>query len=376
MSEGDWVGVIDIPAKLSIDHLIKTLFPGLVAFAIFYHPIIYPLSCGFWITLDSEYLFIAGFLTGLFIGLVLMLCDLFIYRILMGIKYWPSPLWRWRFKKIQDYYFNLNKEICSLEDQEKTVKRKIMILVSQKNRIQKNENLEEKKRITEEINQKLKLEYMNLEKIYLDEGQIAEKIREFPPTSRKRIYPLFHSRNRMDRYPYQSPTRFGNLVLEYEDYSFNRYGIRKGIFWNLLFHSLSEETKKEFKLKDAIADMCVYLCFVILLYIFLGPLGFAIQKKGLIEISGYSIPLLSILCFLASVIAFILMYEITIAQHRSYGNFFKFIIDAHRKELTEKLGIKIEKRYHASPKDLENEQTIWNQYGEFFFDYGFVEKET
>ena len=208
------MGIADIPTKLGADFLIKTVLPGLVVFVAFFKPIIYPLIRDTWDTLVFADKLLVWLIFGLVIGLIFMFCDLYIYQIFEGVRFWPNFLWKWKLERMQDYCESLYEKL-----------RELMMKTSSPSLLP-TEN----------------------EKLNLEMRKLSDRIREFP-----------HDHEKERRYP-AYPTRFGNVLCEYEEYSLNRYGINMVVFWDHLTHILPKETKEELKLKGAMADFCVYLC--------------------------------------------------------------------------------------------------------------------
>ena len=336
------MGIADIPTKLGTDILIRTILPGLVAFIVFFEPLIYPLIHNFWDTLETfADKLLVWLIVGFAMGLFFMLCDIYIYQSFEGIN-WPEPLRKWKYSRIQKYFEKLDDELKNLKKQEKEKLEKL----------EKEDNGEKKEKLTTELNE-----------LSLRIRKLSDNAREFPPDHEKE--------NFTKRYP-TCPTRFGNVIFEYEDYSLNRYGIHIVAFWNHFIQVLSKETKEELKLKSAIADLCVYLCFVSFLSIIFGPAALLLQEESWIAYGEFSIPVKSIIYLLASIVLFELFYKLSITQHKGYGSFWKSIVDLNREELASKLGISIKKAPPASKEELENEKCLWRKYQNYYLDYKFL----
>ena len=330
------MGIADIPTKFGPDLLIRTVLPGLIAFIIFFEPVIYPLIHNFWDALGSfEDKLLVLLLGGFAIGLIFMFCDLYVYQLLEGLRFWPEFLWKWKYERMQRYFQNLDEELKNL--------------------------------IRQKREESAELSPTELERLSLKISKLSAKVREFPPD--------FDKRNFTKRYP-KRPTRFGNVLHEYENYSENRYGIHMMVFGNHLSQILSPETKKELELGSAIADLCVYLCFISLLYVFLGPVALLFQKSSWIAVSNRMIPARSFLYLLFSILVFRFLYELSITRHKRYGRFVKSIFDIYRKDLADKLGIEINGTHYTSRKELEEEKALWKQYQDYYLDYKFLKKKS
>lgn len=326
--------IIEIPTKVSLDFLIRTLLPGVVVFIVFLYPILYPLvhrnlgSLGF---SDKLLLCVS---CGFFIGLLFMLCDLYIYQILEGIRFWPRCLRKWKYERIQKKFREFDNELENLIDQK------------------------EKKSIEMSITE--------LRELSLKISNLSAKVREFPPD--------YDRKNFTKRYP-TYPTRFGNVLCEYEDYSLNRYGIHMMVFWGHLSQLLPKELKEELKFKGSISDLCIYLCFAGFLFAILGSTALFLQKESWIVVWNHMIPAKSFLYLLLSILASKFFYEVSITQHKNYGRLVKSVFDLYRGKLAEELSIEIKTDHFASKDELEEERAFWKKYQDYYLDYKFIKKK-
>jgi hypothetical protein len=324
------MGISDLPAKFGTDLLIKTVMPGVATSFVFYRPLIYPLNHEFWDSLSFGDTLLLMFLLGLAIGMAFMICDLYIYQLFEGLRFWPDSLWKWKYERMKEKFHLLDDELRDLKEERKS---------------------------TEPGSTRHRRLSLRIKKI-------SASLREFPPDYGRSSY--------SGKFP-KYPTRFGNVLHEYETYPEIRYGIFIN-FGNHLSQLLPSETKEELKLKSAIADLCVYLSFSSLLYIFFVPAILFFRKEAWIQVWGHSVPLMSLVCFLVSILAFKALYELSITHHKSYGRFLKSLFDLYRGDLAEKLlGMKKEdiNRLYAS----EEERILWREYQEYFEDYTFLEEE-
>jgi len=329
------MAIADIPTKLSIDWTIKILIPGFAAFFVIFEPIVNPLIHEFWRNLEFTNKLVVFLLVSFAIGIMFMLCDSYIYNFFEGSKFWPEFLWKWKYNRMLRYFDELDKKVGN------------SII-----------------RIEEELEGMSRTEFENLS---LKISKLSAKIRDFAPD--------YEKKNFTKRYPVR-PTRFGNVLYEYQNYSLNRYGIHMLVFWDHLAQLLPDRTKEEHKLEGAIADMCVYLSFISFSSIIFWFAISVIQKGLRFPFWNYLTLERSFLYVLISIIAFKLFYELSIIQHKNYGKFVKSIFDLHRIELAEKLGIEIRRDYHASRDDLKEEKALWKEYQHYYFDYGFIKGPT
>jgi hypothetical protein len=294
--------------------------------------LVYPFIHETWSPLSFEDKIIAWILSGFFLGLLFLLCDLHIYQILEGSKFWPRILWRWKYKRIQKSFQDLDGELESLINYRKE--------------------------------RSAELDSTDIEELTHKIRRVSTRIREFPPT--------YEIKNFSGRYP-TSPTRLGNVIDEYERYSLNRYGIHMIVFWNHLSQLLSGETKGELDLRGAFADLCVYLCFASLVYIIIGPTILLLRQQSWIVSWSYPALMGSLLHLMFAILVFKFFYELSVSQHKNYGRFVKAIFDLHRGILARSLGIKVKKGPPVSKQQSENEKALWKRYQDYYLDYRFME---
>lgn len=326
--------IAGVPARLGPDLFIRTLLPGVVVFTVFFDPIIHPLMHGFWDPLEFSDTLLVCFLCGLLVGFLFMICDLYIYQVLEGTRFWPESLRKWKYERIQKNFQKLDQELKGLIDQKKE--------------------------------KSIQMSTTELNELSLKISRLSARVREFPPT--------YDRENFTRRYP-AYPTRFGNVLCEYEDYSLNRYGIHMMVFWNHLSQLLPEGTRKELGFEGAVSDLCVYLCFANLIYVLVGPAALLLQRESWVIVSNYTIPAKSLLCLILSFLAFKFLYELSLSQHKNYGRLVKSVFDLYRGKLAEELDIEIKKTYFSSKDELEEERALWKRYQDYYLDYKFIQNE-
>ncbi|MGD2072004.1 MAG: hypothetical protein PVG65_00735 [Candidatus Thorarchaeota archaeon] len=322
----------DIPIKIGPDFLMRTIVPGLAVAAISSKFVIQPFIPKFWDSLNFGDQLLTWVFFGFFIGLFFLLCDSYIYQILEGSKFWPQFLWKWKYNRTQKCFQKLDRQLRDL------IKYK-------------------KEKFTE-------LETTDIRELSSRISRLSARVREFPPA--------YEKKNFSKRYPI-CPTRFGNVLCEYENYSLNRYGIHMMIFWNHLSQLLHKGIKDELNLRGAIADLCVYLCFASLVYTITGPIALLLREESWVVLWTHPVPAGSLLHFSLSIIVFRFFYNLSITQHKSYGRLVKSIFDLYRGKLAEKLGIKVRKTLPTSKKELEEDKALWKKYQNYYLDYKFIE---
>ena len=124
------------------------------------------------------------------------------------------------------------------------------------------------------------------------------------------------------------PTRLGNLLASYEQYSFRLYGLYPSSFWRIWI-KIDKDMRNEFDEQQAMADSGVYLsfCFLLISVLFL--------LYGLISyFSFFHIDYMNntALLFFVSAISFILsflIYRISLFAHMKFGEVYKSLFDIH-----------------------------------------------
>jgi hypothetical protein len=138
------------------------------------------------------------------------------------------------------------------------------------------------------------------------------------------------------------PSRLGNLLESYEQYSYERYGMDGVFYWYRLRMQLGEQARKESDTAGAEADALVYSSFGFLISSFIYFIVGASQSMAsLADLSiGGSLPLNAnppvwILLSLFFIAVSYTLYRFSIPLHRSYGQYFKSMFDLGRKKLWE-----------------------------------------
>ena len=314
------MAIADVPTSLGSSFFIKTFLPGFVA-SILYSYAAMPIIAGsFWLSLTLASKLILWTISAMVIGMMITSLDLYIYQFFEGIRFWPKPIRRWKYKRILRHFKKIDNKLKDVGDRIGEIRKK---------KEQTNEDKEE------------------LQELYYKSSELWAEVRKFPYNPDKGFY----SR----RYPDEA-TIFGNVLAEYEGYSEKQYGIHMMVFWPHLWFILPEELKEDLDLRGAKVDFLVYFAFIFLIYIFIGGLGFFVQQK----------PLVAIISILVSLFLWFFFYRISIQAHKSYGRYIKAIFDIYRVDLAKKLkaGIVIT---NLIPNDAERKS--WRKYQKYLLDY-------
>lgn len=314
------MAIADVPTSFGSSFFIKTFLPGFVASILGSYAVMPIIACSFWASLTVASKLILWTISAMVIGMMITSLDLYIYQFFEGIRFWPKPIRRWKYKRILRHFKKIDNKLKDVGDRIGEIRKK---------KEQTNEDKEE------------------LQELYYKSSELWAEVRKFPYNPDKGFY----SR----RYPDEA-TIFGNVLAEYEGYSEKQYGIHMMVFWPHLWFILPEELKEDLDLRGAKVDFLVYFAFIFLIYIFIGGLGFFVQQK----------PLVAIISILVSLFLWFFFYRISIQAHKSYGRYIKAIFDIYRVDLAKKLkaGIVIT---NLIPNDAERKS--WRKYRKYLLDY-------
>lgn len=312
------MGISDIPQSFGLSFFIRTFFPASIAtigYGIAFYPFI---KTTFFYTLTLEDKILVWILVSLLMGILLNFLDLYIYKFFEGLRFLPNRVKNCLYHKQEEKFKKIDTDLKKIYDE-----------------IDKKESSLEK--LDTAAKDKLQEE---LRELHEKASGLWAEIRKYP----------YNPDNRM-RYP-ESPTDFGNVLAEYEQYSERQYGMHMMVFWQHLWFILSKEVKDDLELRSAKADFSVYISFLLLTYIFIGSIGFLI----------YWSPVIAIISFILSILFCYISYKIAILEHRAYGRYIKAIFDLYRFDLADKLKIVLSKN------PIEDKET-WTKLRHYFLDY-------
>lgn len=126
------------------------------------------------------------------------------------------------------------------------------------------------------------------------------------------------------------PTRLGNLLAAYEQYPKTRYGMDSIFYWNRIWLVIDKDTRTMIDDQAAVADSVVYVTaaffidgLIALLYILL---------KWLVQFNPLFLPgtnILFLLVFILPIIGYF-CYRFSLHLHAGYGEIFKSCFDIYR----------------------------------------------
>lgn len=129
------------------------------------------------------------------------------------------------------------------------------------------------------------------------------------------------------------PTRLGNLIYSYENYSSRIYGMDAIFYWPRIWLVLNKDIREEIDAQQALADStlycssALYICgFLYLIYSFL-----SLFNVCWIEDFAKTSSLL-LFAFLA-IMSALLLYRMSFHTHARFGDTFMAIFDMHREKL-------------------------------------------
>lgn len=224
----------------------------------------------------------------IFAGWVITICDMYIYMLFEGRRYWPRPI-IWFFKKCEQRRLDrLVRESNSADD-----------LISHE--------------------------------AWFD-------LRNFPM-------------NETEDYYVRYPSRLGNILTAFETYSKRAYGIDSIFYWPRVWLKVGKDTRDEIDSSQALADSTVYASFafyfcgaVWLLFglsriaghwvLYWRP-SLGARFPALIETADRHLPHKLVAALIAGLfiaIAFAI-YRLSLYLHVQFGELFKSIFDVHKKDL-------------------------------------------
>jgi hypothetical protein len=128
------------------------------------------------------------------------------------------------------------------------------------------------------------------------------------------------------------PTRLGNLIESFESYPKVKYGLDAVFYWYRLWVMLDKDLREEIDTAQALVDSTIYIAFVLyvsglVMFIYAG-IGFTNVRLPYVPTPSVLF-VLGIACF---AIGFCI-YCVSIPAHAQFGELFKSVFDQYRSKL-------------------------------------------
>lgn len=412
------MGLTDVPTSFGSSFLIRTFFPASLATAIYSWAFYDVLRDSFWFGLSFENKILILIMISLFIGILLNICDLYIYQFYEGLWGWPDFIKRFfynrqikKFTKLDIELKTIEKLIAKFEHSGRKNEEMLWMLTKKSRQLSaelrkfpynpdnnrylfcwneipgkgsralkdfitqnfgvnwvKNayiEKLENDMTIKVSFKNQTLLFKLNDDKtnanLTIEDGRTDEFIVK---TDNNNINIYYNSYT--ERYP-ENPTEFGNIMAEYEFYSRNQYEMHMMVFWQHIWLIMPKELREDIDLRGAKADFNVYISFILLTFAFVGTLVFIFQPDSWYKIFYWYIPLKAMISVALSLLGWYIFYKLSVSEHKIYGRYIKAIFDIYRFELARKINI-------VTSDFPEIEKQTWKKWKNFLLDYRLPEK--
>jgi hypothetical protein len=184
-----------------------------------------------------------------------------------------------------------------------------------------------------------------------------DELRYLEASVELRQYPLVEGEPRA-----QWPTRLGNILHAYEEYSERMYGLDSAFFWPRLWLVLDEKTRAEIDDRQALVDSAVYLCFSFALSAIIFTTYVLIESCGITIVPHVGVLFWMGLVIASAVIAYT-VYRLSLQAYAQFGEMWKSVFDVYH----DKIDLKVDEALQEWTKTnlLENadrrsrNQIIW-----------------
>jgi hypothetical protein len=143
----------------------------------------------------------------------------------------------------------------------------------------------------------------------------------------------------------EHPTRLGNIIEGFETYPKRKYGLDAVFYWYRLWVVLDKDLREEIDTAQAVVDSTVYISFVLYVSAILVLIYAGIEslmnadwytRAALPGLASLYIPQQSMLLVIAAVCLIFarLVYRISLPAHAQFGELFKSIFDQYRSKLS------------------------------------------
>ena len=223
---------------------------------------------------------IAFFVVAILLGWIVIVCDMPIYMIFEGRRYWPKRLWTF-FYKLEKKRLARIKEILKTYDP------------------RSNEYLE-----------------------------ASVELKAFPVADDNGEYIVKY------------PSRLGNLITAYETYPDSRYGMDGVFYWSRIWLVLEKDTRDNIDNNQAMADSAIYASIALFINGFLWFIYATVSSLYALFALGHTLPFkyfppiavlwgLSIACFLLGYG----LYRLSLFVQGQFGELIKSMYDIYRRRM-------------------------------------------
>jgi hypothetical protein len=258
-----------LPFAFGIKLIFRLVLPGAILAAAL-APAVHGLLHAFGIWIKIQYLFPFEIIAW---GWIIVVCDMRIYMLFEGRRYWPRRL---RQLLVQ----HRQQQLSKLKD-------------------------------------------------IVDAPPMADRRRYDEACVEYGLYPIDEGGNAY----VEHPTRLGNIIEAFETYPKVKYGLDAVFYWYRLWVALDKDLREEIDTAQALVDSAVYIAFAlhasaIVIFIYAG-IGFATYVQLPYVPSPSALLALGAGCFL---IAY-LVYWLSLFAHVQFGELFKSVFDEYRSKL-------------------------------------------
>lgn len=125
------------------------------------------------------------------------------------------------------------------------------------------------------------------------------------------------------------PTRLGNLITSFEEYSETRYGLDAIFFWPRIWIQLPKDTREDLDNSQSMADSALYCCFALSIAAILWLLYAALQVAGVHKVQTRmptaGVVVTATLCIVGALV----LYRIALFVNVQFGELFKAVCDVY-----------------------------------------------
>lgn len=294
-----------LPFDLGVKLLFRLTLPGFV-FALGLAPLLF---FGLdWVKWEESHVYMLVIVI-IVSGWLLLVLDMPIYMAFEGRRYWPNGLLEYLVKLEKKRLEGLRRRtqisrLESIEAREAELK------------------IETDQTVRNQIQEKIDSDEADFMEAYFD-------IRNFAMNSEGDYHAIY-------------PTRLGNLISAYEDYSTRAYGMDTMFYWPRIWLKLDKDLREEIDNRQALVDSTVYVSFACFVNGFLWAIYGGLGAMNALIISCYGSAIftlshtlfehlprwwLSWLFATLFVLTGFLLYRISLPLHAQFGEIFKSVFD-------------------------------------------------